>query len=325
MDTRFLKALHKNNSGRPPVWLMRQAGRFLPEYRALRTKYSLFDLFFTPNLAADVTMMPLERFGVDAAILFSDITAIAPALGLNLQFDEGPIITPVLQPKFVLNQLNFNALNPIFETVRLVKQRAKVPLIGFCGGPFTVASYFVERHNGTAMERTMSWIKNDLKEFYRLLDTITDLSIAYVQEQIAAGADAIQIFDSWANVLGDERKKLCYPFLKRIVSAVNKPVIVFMRGSSDVLQEIETTGCTAVSIDTGDMRNLRQQTRCVLQGNLNPDLLFQPIEQVREAVVGLLEQMRDDPGFIVNLGHGVKVGTPVEAVAALVEEVKAFR
>jgi uroporphyrinogen decarboxylase len=304
---------------------MRQAGRYLPEYRALRSKHSLRELFFTPELAAHITLMPIERFNLDAAILFSDITIVAPALGFQLEFDEGPIITPWVTPETQFSKADLTQLEPIFETVRLVKQRSNVPLIGFCGGPFTVASYLIEKHAGTHWPKTRAWMQSDPRTFKQLLDRICDVSIDYLQGQIAAGVDAIQIFDSWAGLLSEEEFSLwSLNYLKRIIQEVERPVIVFMRGSAVRAKEIEQVGAAAVSVDWElPLSSVRKEVRCALQGNLCPDLLFQPVEEVRRQTQCLLDEMRGDSGFIVNLGHGVKVGTPVESVAALVETVHA--
>src|SRR3990167_3243688 len=170
---RLLRALRGENEGRPPVWLMRQAGRYLPEYRALREKYSLRDLFFTPELAAQITRMPVDLIGVDAAILFSDITVVALALGLKLDFREGPVIEP-MQSVEALPVLDVReVLQPVAETIRLTKSGLSVPLIGFCGGPFTVASYFIEKHGGGDLPLTKKWLYQRPSQFTELLDKIT--------------------------------------------------------------------------------------------------------------------------------------------------------
>lgn len=326
MGSLLLNALQKKNRDRPPVWLMRQAGRYLPEYQLLRSRYSLRELFFTPELAAQITLMPVERFGVDAAILFSDITAIAPALGLKLWFDEGPLVEPWVEPDSVL-QCNLEMVNPIFETIRLIKQRSAVPLIGFCGGPFTVASYLIERHNGVDFPKTLNWMRRDPDQFASLIEKIRSLSILYLKRQIEAGADAIQIFDSWANVLQErEFSRFCLEPIETIVRSVNKPVIVFMRGSAKRALEIEKTGAAAISVDWEvPIDKIRAQVSCSLQGNLDPDLLFSDPAVVKQQTHALLEQMRGDPGFIVNLGHGVKIGTPIESVRAFIDAVKEYQ
>ena len=317
----------KNQAKRPPVWLMRQAGRYLPEYRALRERHSLRELFFTPELAADVTLMPVKRFELDAAILFSDITAIAPALGLDLSFDEGPVLAKYVTPRnwseLVKQQ---DALEPIFQAVRLVKARTHVPLIGFCGGPFTVATYLIEKHHGVP-HKTRAWMREDPAGFSAFLGVLTQLSIDSLKSQIEAGVDAIQVFDSWASALDEvEFERYCLSPLASILQSVSVPAIVFCRGSGVRAARIaERLPGVTISIDEEkSMSEVRRNVKAPLQGNLNPEVLFGPPEAVRQAVRELLEAMRGDPGFVVNLGHGVRPGTPVESVAALVSEVREF-
>lgn len=307
----LLQALKGENRGRAPVWLMRQAGRYLPEYRELRKKYSLKELFFTPELAAQVTLMPIERFGVDAAILFSDITVVAEALGLRLDFSEGPVV----EPKATADNLRFDLakLEPIIETVRILKKELEEPLIGFCGGPFTVASYLIG-DLGEAKQRL------DDADFQRLLGKVEDVSIAYLQMQVKAGVDAIQVFDSWANVLSPEQfRRFSLPFLHRVCREVEAPAIFFMRGAGEYVEEIPC----AVSLDwETDPSEARLKTDKPLQGNLNPDFLFEPLAAIEKKTKELLSSMKDDPSFILNLGHGVKPNTPVDAVRCFVETAK---
>lgn len=294
----LLEALKSQNKSRPPVWLMRQAGRYMPSYRKLREKHSLRDLFFTPELAAEITLMPIEQIGVDAAILFSDITVVALPLGFTLDFCEGPVIKGTLQRRGI------ETLEPIAEAIRLIKPQLKVPLIGFCGGPYTVASYI----NGDPA----------------LLDPITDVTIEYIRMQEKAGVDAIQIFDSWANKLNQaEFQQFCVPYLKRIIEATTVPVIVFMRGASQRVEELVNLKPNAISFDwEKPLSELRKQVPMAVQGNLDPDLLFQPLPVIRQKTQELLDSMKGDPGFIVNLGHGVKPNVPVDAVKCLVDTVK---
>lgn len=279
---------------------MRQAGRYLPEYRALRKNHSLRDLFFTPKLAAEITLMPVDLIGVDAAILFSDITTVALPLGFTLDFNEGPVI------EGKLNRRSIDLLEPIAETIRLVKPRLKVPLIGFCGGPYTVASYI----NGDP----------------NLLESITEVTIEYIHMQEKAGVDAIQIFDSWADRLSPHEFQLyCVPYLKRLIESAHVPVILFMRGASRRVEELVNLNPAAISFDWEvPLSELRKKVPMAIQGNLNPDLLYQPLSIVREKTQELLESMKGDPGFIVNLGHGVKPDVPVDAVRTLVDTVKQF-
>lgn len=270
----------------------------MPSYRALRQKYSLRDLFFTPELATEITLMPIEQLGVDAAILFSDITVVALPLGFSLDFSEGPVIQGALKPKGI------KTLEPIAKAISLIKPQLKVPLIGFCGGPYTVSSY----------------MGGDLS----LLEPITQATIEYVQMQEAAGVDAIQIFDSWANRLNKEEfDRFCMPYLKRIVEAAKVPVILFMRGASERVEELVQLGPAAISFDWGKpLAELRKQVPMAIQGNLNPDLLYQPLPVIRQQTQELLASMKGDPGFIVNLGHGLKPDMSVEAVKCLVDTVK---
>lgn len=296
----FLDALKNQNEKRAPVWLMRQAGRYMPTYRALRKKHSLKELFFTPELAAEITLMPVEQLGVDAAILFSDITVVAMPLGFNLEFSEGPQITGALQKK------NLSSLEPIAQAIRLIKPQIKVPLIGFCGGPFTVASYM----GGDPA----------------LLEPLTDVTIDYIRMQEDAGVDAIQIFDSWAGKLTKQEFHIfCTPYLKRIVEAARVPVILFMRKACEFVDELASLKPDAISFDWDKpMSEMRGKVQCAIQGNLNPDLLYEPLPLIKQKTKELIESMKGDPGFIVNLGHGVKPDMTVDAVRTLIDTVREY-
>lgn len=315
---KLLDALAGKNRGRPPVWLMRQAGRYLPEYRALRESHTLREMFFTPSLAADVTLMPIRRFGFDAAILFSDITAIAPALGYSLEFQEGPTVEPeATRCNWRARKQNLALLDPIAEAAFLVKKQLDVPLIGFCGGPYTIATYLTGG-------KTKEWMRSDPEEFDAFLALIAQMCIHSLHSQIAAGADAVQIFDSWADQLDEAGfSRWSLRWLTKIANAVDKPVILFMRGSSERCEKLAQIQNVCISLDQGKkVSDVRKSVKCPLQGNLDPDLLFKSVADVRQSVNQLLQEMAGDPGFIVNLGHGVKPGTPLEAVEALVAEIK---
>jgi uroporphyrinogen decarboxylase len=312
---KFLNALKGCNRDVPPVWLMRQAGRYLPEYQKLRALHSLREMFFTPRLAAEVTLQPIRRFGFDAAILFSDITAIAPAMGFALEFREGPCVSPfATKGNWQELSQDLGALDPIAEAALLAKKQLDIPLIGFCGGPFTIATYLTEK----------TWGGVDFAQF---LDCIANMCIASLRRQIEAGVDAVQIFDSWANLLNDEEfEEYSLKPLKKIIESVDKPVIIFMRGSAQRVEKLASLKPAAISVDwERPLSEIRRTVKIPLQGNLNPDLLFRSVDQVRNETSALLQEMKGDPAFILNLGHGVKPKTPLEAVAALVEEVAAFR
>lgn len=309
---RFLDALARKNRDRPPVWLMRQAGRYLPEYRVLREKYSLKTLFTSPDLAAQVTLMPLS-LGVDAAILFSDISLIALGLGLDLDFQEGPIVSPRVTPQFPLLFLP-EKLNCATKAVAMLKPELKVPLIGFCGGPFTVATYLSD---------AKKWLYAEPVTFHRFLSQITDLSIEMLKSQIRAGVDVVQIFDSWAAELSREQfLAFCVPYLKRIIQSLSVPVILFMRGGAFYSKELISLNPAAISSDWQQPLTFwrDQAPNIALQGNLDPDILFAPVATVREKTREILSSMQGDPAFILNLGHGVKPGTPVENVRGVIEE-----
>lgn len=316
MTSLLLRALNGQNTERPPVWLMRQAGRYLPEYRELRNVHSLKNLFFTPELAVRVTKMPLERFGMDAAILFSDITVVAEALGLSLDFQEGPKIIPEVNARTISRlDLCLEKLDSIFSTIRILKNDLSVPLLGFCGAPFTVASYLVG-----SLDKTLHWMRTDRQTFDLFIEKILEVSCLYLQGQEKEGVDAVQIFDSWANVLTlKEYRIYSLEPLKKLVKSIRVPSLFFMRGLPPCLEEIPC----GISLDwTVDLRKAREKTKQPLQGNLDPDVLFQPLEIVKEKTIEILELMRNDSAFILNLGHGVKPNTPVEAVQCFVETAK---
>lgn len=314
--SRFLAALNNSNLCRPPVWLMRQAGRYLPEYKALRKHHSLLKMFLTPELIAEVTLMPIQRFGMDASILFSDILMIAKGMGLKLDFENGPTVEPyVSRQSWQRLDWDIKQMDPVLEGIRKIKAISSTPLIGFCGGPFTVSTYLISEE-----ERSV-WMEDG--QFSSFLDRLTDHSIDYLKAQISAGVDVIQIFDSWACLLDDTQwEKWSLRPLQKIVQAIGVPVIIFMRGSSKRAERIAQIHPAAISLDwERPIQEVRKKISLPLQGNLDPAVLLRPINEVRIAAKEILDSMRQDPGFIFNLGHGVLPTTPVEAVEALFETV----
>lgn len=331
----LLDALACRNQLRPPVWLMRQAGRYMPEYRKLREKHDFLTLCHNPELAAEVTLLPIRAFGMDAAILFSDILIVAEALGFKVVFEEsaGPIISPVLESAAQVEKITIPNANEAFsfvaEEIKLLKKELKIPLLGFCGAPFTLASYLIEGRTSKDLKKTKQWLYKDPKSFHALLDKITDCSIAYLKLQIAAGVDAVQIFDSWANALAyPQFREFSYHYLSKICAALkstNIPVILFCRGSSVFGTDLAEIAPAAVSLDWNcHLQKMRAQIpkNVAIQGNLDPAILYAPIQSIQKAVRGLIAEMQDDPGYIFNLGHGIYPDTPVDAVKALVEAVK---
>jgi len=330
----LLEALRCAPTARPPVWLMRQAGRYSPRYRALRSHYSLGEMFHLPEIAAQVTCMPLEELNVDAAILFSDILVIAEVLGLSVHFPDkgGPRVDPPIATKEQVDALPYipveEALSYVFETISLIKPQIQVPLIGFCGGPFTVASYFIDSTSQTAFQKTREWLTKDPVSFHLLLTKITRASIAYLQAQVKAGADVVQVFDSWANVLSDEEfAQFSLPYLGQIVDALkqsNVPVILFCRSSSLRAEALAALEPTAISFDWHlPMLTLRQKVggHIAVQGNFDPQLLLSPKEKIQREVREVFAAMQGERGYIVNLGHGITPDIPIDHVRCFVDEV----
>lgn len=327
MRKKLLKALRCENRESPPVWIMRQAGRYLPAYQLLRKKYPLNELFHQPELAAEITQLPLALFDLDAAILFSDILVIAELFGLKVHFPEGksPFIEPILENEQDIQALSIRpaeeVLSYVFKTIQLLQGKLSVPLLGFSGAPFTVATYLLQ---GEA--RTKEWIYHHPQTFHLLLQKLTEATITYLKLQIQAGVAAVQIFDSWANLLTYSHfMEFSAPYLKQIVTALKSdsvPVILFCRGSSSLPLELSALEPHAISFDwQKELSQIRSQvpTHIAVQGNFDPHLLKAPIPVITQTVTKLLNSMQGDPGFIVNLGHGILPDTPVDHVKAFVD------
>lgn len=337
VDQRLIDALYCRNKGRAPVWLMRQAGRYMPEYRALRERHTFLEMCHSPELIAEVTQQPVKSFGLDAAILFSDILVIPEALQVGLRFDEGagPIIEkPLVSAKDVETLPNVSmreALGYVAKGICLLKQSLTVPLIGFCGAPFTLASYMIEGKTNREMRKTKQWMLRDPHSFHKLLDRLADEAITYLEMQIEAGVDAIQVFDSWAGVLAHEQfSEFSLAYLKKIIDRIKPkvPVIIFCRGSSVFASAMASAGPNAISLDwnarLSDIRKIVPKT-IALQGNLDPDLLYAPAATLKKETEALLLSMKGDPGYIFNLGHGITPEVPVDAVRLLVDTVKGYK
>jgi uroporphyrinogen decarboxylase len=323
----------------PPIWLMRQAGRYLPEYRALRAKAGSFlDLCYAPAMAAEVTLQPIRRYGFDAAILFSDILVVPDALGQKVEFveGEGPRLEPI-RSEAELARLNATATRPkfgrVFETVAKVRQELNhdTALIGFCGAPWTVATYMVGGQGSADQAKARAWAYRDPSGFQRLIDLLVDVSVDYLSGQMAAGADVLQIFDSWAGSLpDDEFQRWVIAPTKMLVERVRAqhpqvPIIGFPRGAgAQAADYVTKTGVDGVGCDTAMPLALMAgplADKAVVQGNLDPLLLVaggKAMEQRVAAILTALEGKR----FIFNLGHGIVPQTPPENVARLVELVR---
>lgn len=336
MNERLLNALKGQNfDGSPPIWLMRQAGRYMAEYRALRANHSFLEMCHRPDLIVEVTQLPVNVFDFDAAILFSDILLILESFGVGLRFDEGagPLIEQPLQT--AQDVLNLKAadlslhLSPVLEAISCLRQELKVPLIGFCGAPFTVASYLIEGRTSRDFKKTKRWMLRDPASFHCLLHKLAVSTIDYLKMQIKAGVQAVQLFDSWASVLAPHQfREFSLRYMSMIVQELQPlqvPIILFCRGSSAFAELLAEAQPAAISLDwNGDIARIRQKLprSIALQGNLDPDVLYAPLDHVRKEASHMLQSMQGDPAYIFNLGHGIAPDTPVDAVKILVETVK---
>lgn len=334
MPNLLVDALKCRNHGRPPVWFMRQAGRYLPEYRQLRSKHSFLDLCHTPELIVEVTKMPIDIIGFDAAILFSDILLIPEALGLNLKFtEEGPLFeNPIAEAADIeaLKSVEMKEAMPFVKKgIETLVKELSVPLIGFSGAPFTLASYMIEGKSSKDFKKTKKWMLNDPKSFHQLLDKLSNAVISSLNMQIDAGVSAVQIFDSWAWILSDSHFLDCsIKYLKKILAGIknrNIPVIFFCRGSSAFAPIIAAAEPNAISVDwNANLKILRSQipSHIAIQGNLDPDLLYAPKDELKRLVQSKLNEMAHDKGYVFNLGHGIHPDTPVDSVKFIVDFIK---
>jgi uroporphyrinogen decarboxylase len=336
---KLLTALSGQTNPIPPVWMMRQAGRYLPEYRAVRAKVPNFlDLCFTPELAAEVTLQPIRRFAFDAAILFSDILVVPHALGQTVTFSagEGPLLSPTMGPKEISllgTQIDSTALAPVFDTIGLVRSRlpAGVALLGFCGAPWTVATYMVAGRGTTDQAPARLLAYRDPQAFAALIDILVEASIEYLVAQFVVGVDAVQIFDTWAGVLaGKEFDRWCIAPTRRIVTEVRKripdaKIIGFPRGAGTSLARyVDEIAVDAVGLDWMiDRAYAREhiQSRRPVQGNLDPLALVAGGAALDREVEAVLEAFASKP-FIFNLGHGILPETPIAHVEQMLARVR---
>ncbi|MDH3662457.1 MAG: uroporphyrinogen decarboxylase [Alphaproteobacteria bacterium] len=341
MPSLFLRTLAGEASSPPPIWLMRQAGRYLPEYREIRAQAKGFlDLCYTPDLAVEVTMQPIRRYGFDAAILFSDILVVPDALGSDVDFveGEGPKLSPIRNGAGVarLGKAKLHEhLAPVYETLRRLRRELPedTALIGFAGAPWTVASYMVEGGGSKEFQEARLFARRDPEAFSELIDLVTSATIDYLRAQIDAGAEALQLFDSWAGVLPPaEFQRWCLRPMAAIVDAVKAshseiPIIAFPRGAGVLYQHfVETVPVDGVSLDTTVPRewaaeNLR---KVCLQGNLDPIALLSGGDDMLNDARHLLNSLAGRP-HIFNLGHGVLPPTDPDTVSRLVDFVRSYR
>lgn len=340
-NDRFLRALARQPVDRTPVWIMRQAGRYLPEYRATRARAGSFmDLCRNPELACEVTLQPLERFALDAAILFSDILTIPDAMGLGLSFaeGEGPQFARPVRTTADIDRLGVidpeEELRYVPEAVRTIRRAldGRIPLIGFSGSPWTLATYMVEGGTSKSFSLAKGLLYAEPAAAHRLLTVIADSVAAYLNAQVAAGAQALMIFDTWGGVLNPvQYREFSLAYMQRIVENLTHeaegrtvPVILFTKGGGIWLEELAATGCDGVGLDwTTDIGEARRRVgdRVALQGNLDPCALYAPPERIRREVATVLESFGPGPGHVFNLGHGINPDVNPEHVQILVDAV----
>ena len=333
----LLRALRQEKVERPPVWMMRQAGRYLPDYIKLREKYDFFTRVQTPELATEITLQPVDQVGVDAAILFSDILVIPQAMGLEVLMEEGK--GPQL-PKTIAKDSDVDALittgaeeslHYVMDALQMIKRElnGRVPLIGFAGAPWTILCYMVEGKGSKTWDKAKQFAYTQPALTHRLLDKITTITIDYLKAQVKAGADTVQVFDSWAGSLSPEDfRTYAQPYLLKIADALHQdaPVILFPKGSWYALKELANSKAAGIGIDWCIEPALAREltgNKITLQGNFDPARLLAPIPEIRKWVKEMIDAFGTQK-YIANLGHGIMPNVPVDHAKAFVEAVKEY-
>lgn len=332
----LLKALKGETVSRTPVWMMRQAGRYLPDYIKLRDKYTFFERCENPELATEITVMPVDQVGVDAAIIFSDILVVPQAMGMEVQLVEkvGPLLPAPIKTAQDLQRLCVpdvqERLHYVFEALALTKKTldGRVPLIGFGGAPWTLLCYMVQGKGSKTFDEAKAFCYQQPAVAHQLLQMITDTTIAYLKAQVAAGADTVQVFDSWGGLLSPQDFEIfSLQYIRQIVAAMKDvcPTIVFAKGAWFALEDMAATGAHGLGIDWCIKPELARQfagSNITLQGNFDPAKLLAPIPEIEKAVKEMLKGFGRQR-YIANLGHGILPNVPVDHARAFVETVKA--
>ncbi len=331
----FLAACRCEPVPHTPVWIMRQAGRYLPEYRKIRADVDFLTLTKTPELAVEVTLQPVRRFGMDAAILFSDIMTPVEGMGVELDFAPGPVIETPIRSLDQIDALRVpdpeESVPFVLETVRLLSEAlpASAPLIGFAGAPFTIFCYLVQGRGSKTFSEAKTFLFAEPEASHRLLEKLADTMVRYLGAQAAAGAEALMIFDSWAGLLGPEQyREFAFPAVRRMIEALRPldvPLIYFPNQGATLLETVRECRADVVGIDwrlplSEARRILGPET--AVQGNLDPAALFAPREELGRQIDRVLEEAGGAPGHIFNLGHGIERTTDPDAVAFLVDRVR---
>ena len=334
----LLKVLRGEKAERTPVWMMRQAGRYLPEYMVLREKYGFFERCQTPELACEITIQPVNIIGVDAAILFSDILVVPQAMGLEVQLVEskGPYLPNPIKTQKDLTRVRVpdvqETLGYVFDAIKLIKKELnnRVPLIGFAGAPWTILCYMVQGKGSKTFDEAKAFCYTQPDLAHTLLQLITDTTIAYLQAQVKAGADTVQIFDSWGGLLGPaDFENLSLQYIRQIVTALKDlaPTIIFAKGAWHSLASMAATGAQGLGIDwciTPQMARQFAGNQVTLQGNFDPAKLLSPIPVIQKEVKQMLDAFGSGR-HIANLGHGILPNVPVDHARAFVDSVKKYK
>lgn len=334
----FLRALKGETVDRPPVWMMRQAGRYLPEFMELKEKYDFFTRCQTPELASEITVQPIRRYGMDAAILFSDILVIPQAMNIEVEMKNG--IGPWLpNPIRSLKDLNHvivpdidETLGYVMDAIKMTKEKLndEVPLIGFAGSPWTILCYCVQGQGSKNFDKAKEFCFTQPAAAHTLLQKITDTTIAYLKKKVVAGVNAVQVFDSWGGMLSPvDYQEFSWQYIQQIIDALKEdaPVIAFGKGCWFALDEMAKSGASAIGVDwTCSPRNARYLTggNITLQGNFDPTRLFSPPSEIKKMVTQMIHEFGKDK-YIVNLGHGILPNIPLENAGAFIEAVKEYK
>lgn len=326
----LLKALHKEKTERPPVWLMRQAGRYMPEYMAVRKNVTFLELCKTPELACEVTLQPIDILGADAAILFSDILIPIEPIGIDLNFNPAPVIANPVRTQEDINKLR--AFNPesdapfVYKTIDLLVKKLNVPLIGFSGAPFTLACYMTEGGGSKSFLEIRKMMLNTPTLYHSLMAKLTEDTIKYLQAQVSHGCAAIQMFDTWAGILPPaEYKEMVFPYVKEISESISAPFIYFAKDGSAYFETMKELNCAGIGVDwktTLSEADKKLGGKFTLQGNMDPAVLFSNKETITKTAQNIIEEGKQCAGHIFNLGHGIMPQTPVENVKHLINTVK---
>ena len=334
----LLRALRKEKVERPPVWMMRQAGRYLPDYIKLRNKYDFFTRVQTPELATQITLQPVDQVGVDAAIIFSDILVIPQAMGLEVLMEEGkgPSLPKTIKTKNDIDALIIDgaeeSLSYVMNALSLTKKElnGRVPLIGFAGAPWTILCYMIEGKGSKTWDKAKQFAYTETTLAHQLLQKITTITIQYLKAQVKAGADTVQVFDSWSGSLSPADFKIfAQPYLLQIADALkdDAPVILFPKGSWYALKELSESSAAGIGIDWFVAPQLAREltgNRITLQGNFDPAKLLAPIPEIKKAVKEMIDAFGIQ-NYVANLGHGITPNVPVDHAKAFVDAVKEYK